>query len=433
MAQRPRKNKATRKPFRFLDLPREIRDKIYQDLLCTFHPPGQETIHGDIPLELYQHFYYTSTVHPAILRVNKQIYREAYDIMVKTNRFIHVKQHGFIPTIRDLEKYTKRMICRDECMFYGFRGCALEVDVVLEGEGWYTDVFQRTRDDNKYTKEAMILAEDVDGLLHTLEHLHAPRVGNTLAITLTVAPGMQTNLASSKEDVQPYFSTDFQETLLRPFRNRLRGVQSVKVCGVDKQLAKAVQADIAQNKWTEHIKVLADLQAGKGRGNELTSWPGLCADGGKPFVDSIAELFLQFCLNVVHVQLLGVDKPVPGYPAMHPVSQFLEHAQAQFERIMDAEQEDFWTEGYVWKRSDAQNAKLKFRHGLLYKAWGKRDQNITAMFTASMKMTEAASLAPHDTAIKTQLREIHEYLGVMTAGMTPSEIREAVDADLDRF
>jgi len=71
--------------FRFLDLPREIRDKIYGILLCTF--PRHESVTHVTMLS-------KKDFSPSILRANKQIYAESCDAMIKGNRFLLVSSTG---------------------------------------------------------------------------------------------------------------------------------------------------------------------------------------------------------------------------------------------------------------------------------------------------------------------------------------------------
>jgi hypothetical protein len=74
-------------PFRFLDLPAELRNNIYGLLLCSFGEPSSALDNNFFPcLRTIS----TSSVDPTILRTSSQIYREAYDTMLKTNQFIKV-------------------------------------------------------------------------------------------------------------------------------------------------------------------------------------------------------------------------------------------------------------------------------------------------------------------------------------------------------
>lgn len=81
--------------FRFLDLPREIRDEIYRKLLCSFEPRPTTLVAPLNPradpsfvneVTIAQH-----SIDTSILRTSKQVHCEGrYGVMIKTNRFVHV-------------------------------------------------------------------------------------------------------------------------------------------------------------------------------------------------------------------------------------------------------------------------------------------------------------------------------------------------------
>ena len=92
------------KQFPFQRLQREIRDKIYKNLLCSFGDPpiappaffttASRTVFApdqSKPPVMKSH------VDTAILRTNSDIHREAYSTMTKTNRFVLLQSKGSIP------------------------------------------------------------------------------------------------------------------------------------------------------------------------------------------------------------------------------------------------------------------------------------------------------------------------------------------------
>ncbi|PSN59914.1 hypothetical protein BS50DRAFT_682008 [Corynespora cassiicola Philippines] len=100
------------KQFPFQRLPREIRDKIYKNLLCSFGDPpiappaffttGSRTVFApdqSKPPVMKSH------VDTAILRTNSDIHREAYSTMTKTNRFVLLQSKGNIPLHRVITRY----------------------------------------------------------------------------------------------------------------------------------------------------------------------------------------------------------------------------------------------------------------------------------------------------------------------------------------
>jgi hypothetical protein len=79
---------AAAQPFRFMDLPRELRDKIYRNLLCSFISP----LDSDSGLAIMNH-----SLNIDILCTSSKVYEEAHDVMIKTNQFVHVRSGGGLP------------------------------------------------------------------------------------------------------------------------------------------------------------------------------------------------------------------------------------------------------------------------------------------------------------------------------------------------
>lgn len=119
--------------FRFEDLPGEIRNKIYAELLCTFDSPS-------VLPELLQSFHVlkrkydidgvrTLAQHndPAILRTSQAIYREASHFMQTANVFIKVETNLPIEKLCEyLAVYQLRVISqRSECR--NLRRCCARV------------------------------------------------------------------------------------------------------------------------------------------------------------------------------------------------------------------------------------------------------------------------------------------------------------------
>jgi hypothetical protein len=82
-------------PFHFVELPAEIRNYIYQELLCNFsfedNALTRVLTQQNPPNGTNQA---TRPIDTSILRVNRGICREAYDVMVKTNRFVYISSIG---------------------------------------------------------------------------------------------------------------------------------------------------------------------------------------------------------------------------------------------------------------------------------------------------------------------------------------------------
>lgn len=75
------------KPFPFLRLPAEIRNKIYENLLTDWQEPKDPT-GPDIPV---QFTWLNHNIQPQILQTCHQVYQEAKYIMMRKNLFVEVK------------------------------------------------------------------------------------------------------------------------------------------------------------------------------------------------------------------------------------------------------------------------------------------------------------------------------------------------------
>jgi hypothetical protein len=83
--------------FRLMDLPGEIRNQIYQHLLCSFnYKYGPDGLPNELERMLQQKpkpngvYHAKHSINTNILRSNRTVHREAYDVMMKTNRFIRI-------------------------------------------------------------------------------------------------------------------------------------------------------------------------------------------------------------------------------------------------------------------------------------------------------------------------------------------------------
>lgn len=87
--------------FRFLDLPVELRNKVYCELLCSFtfeeEPTGRpfSTLDRIMDQGMFSINEARTTSDTSILLVSRAIHREAYDIMVKSNQFIRIRGRDF--------------------------------------------------------------------------------------------------------------------------------------------------------------------------------------------------------------------------------------------------------------------------------------------------------------------------------------------------
>ena len=185
----------------------------------------------------------------AILRTSKETYREAYDVMVKTNRFVKITSVGGIALRPSLCGQQVPLCSLDENVVNSFKGYVLGVHLDCKS----SDLSLRD-DRGKPALEpftCMVLHRDLDKVCRAFNDVDAHQKGFTamLKMCITVAPVLDTmrdNAISPSFD--DFFTKKTQETLLNPFTANMYGYRSVEVRGhVDSALATAVRQEIAQD------------------------------------------------------------------------------------------------------------------------------------------------------------------------------------------
>lgn len=93
--------KRRQSPFRFLDLPAEIRQMIYSEALCTFQPNVSFAVNARLRGIVYgkrdgwptKPNIMVQNVNTSLLRTCRFIHEEAFDFMIKTNRYIRISSN----------------------------------------------------------------------------------------------------------------------------------------------------------------------------------------------------------------------------------------------------------------------------------------------------------------------------------------------------
>ena len=360
--------------FRFLDMPREIRNKIYRNLLCSFASAPVTVTDPELPHA--EHDNSTS-----ILLASKQIHKEAYDTMVKTNRFVRVTSPGGFPLLSLLNHLRVPVVAvgRESSQFKGYVlsvsfSCPKHIAAEYEDSHLNTDPCS-----------LMLLGRDIDRFCETLMDgdVYVPGFGMHIAIKIAVAPGSILEPLPYKEPVSDFFSETTQQALLKPFCDRLRGFKKVKVRGlVDRDVAEAAEQAMAQNTASDPEAVLAKYQNEKDEGQVLykakkledawlkwqdaaleieqlrvnSSWEQLTEQGGIPFVSRLAEIYFVMKLNVLHVSISNIQ-------AHQPFADVL--ATDVSNMAMKSLKTGYWMEGYKWSPSTMYKAKFWYRYATI--------------------------------------------------------------------
>ncbi|KAF2250516.1 hypothetical protein BU26DRAFT_517348 [Trematosphaeria pertusa] len=411
---------ATARPFPFLSFPREIRDKVYRELLCNFDPPPTKVL----PSTMFTFEQAKHSIDTAVLRTSTQIHREAYDVMVKTNRFVLIESAGGLPIRSIMGGLRVPVITADRDCAQRFKGYVLAVSLSTKKPAW--------RDDEAIPTGPcglMILGRDVRLFCEAFTDgdNHMPGFSANLSLTITVGPAVAHPVPRYKNTLTDFFGETTQKTLLHPFRSRLRGHKGICVTGcVSPDLAKAVQTEIAQDECADHQKVFDDFAAAKERGlahfraKDLTaallawqdtaldierihrgsSWAGLATRGGPDFLARMAELYFLLELNIAHVHLIGMERGIPNYPTFDfQAEQALEMARSSIKK-------SFWADDWKWQPSAVQKAKLCYRTALFLRLEGRMEHAGAAMAWVE----QALRLVPGDAAILREKEKIAAWV-----------------------
>ncbi|KAI4911227.1 uncharacterized protein J4E92_010282 [Alternaria infectoria] len=368
-------------PFRFRDVPGEIRNKIYRIALCSFSPPPTTiTIQPSsfLTATLAEH-----QVETAILRVSKETYREAYSVMIKTNRFVKVTSSRGLPMRLAMAGQAVRMIAIDRDIVDRFKGYVLGVHI-----GFKLPQFARSPLDSENLREpvtAMILYSDLDRFCKALNDgdLHDPGFSEKIKISITMAPVL--DVASSNTlspDLNGFFTKKTQETLFMPFMANLFGYGAVDINGhVDSALAATVRQSLGQDRCYNPAAVLAEFAAAKDRGSqqfkdgqfeeavigwqdavydmdqsrESNSWPNVVRKGGDAFVAEMAALYFLMQLNIAHIQIANMQKNAFGAELL---------ADGALNSATRSLKPGFWKPDYKYRPSPQQFAKLRYRYAM---------------------------------------------------------------------
>ena len=412
--------------FPFRSLPREIRNKIYRELLCSFEPPlttANITSAFETSFASCRH-----AIDTTILQTNTTTYGEAYDVLVKTNRFVRITSTRGIPLRSLMRSLMVPVVACEKRTVGSFKGYVLGILLGLKKP---ISTQEHTNGEGMVEHEdVMILHRDLDVFCRALADADGHLAGLTasLQLLIRVAPVLSDQRSTPHApSFTDFFSEATQKTLLAPIRKHLRGFTSVQVAGrVESSLALATREELQQDRWSDTQKVLSDFMAAKEAGTSLfqqrnlemasltwqdaaldidkitgsKSWPKLTARGGEYFVSQLADLYFIVRLNIAHIQLTQMtDNPDSAYFAGIL-------AQDALQCAMMSMQKDYWMKGFKYTPANKHWAKLRYRLAML-----KRLQGVPGTAGQALKMVDAAlRLMPGDVGIMRERERIMAWL-----------------------
>lgn len=416
---------APRKPFRFLDLPLEVRNEIYNVILCTPPPPKlwpleQQDLVG-VP---HHNCYIHHPLETQMLRVNRQIHAEARDAMLRGNQFIRIRERHASDTAESIVQKVTRwrqipILATTAHFRANFKGFVMTH--LMEGleTGKESDAAQALREHRDGDVDCVILRRDLDVFLETLAFIgiatqksfdsstrHYVQVHNPFDDTLS--PGFMGEMN--------------QERLLQPYCDHLREFTSVTILGhVSPIVVDTVQKSIAKELFDNPSEALEAVQTAKDLGNTFfrqrefhkaaaaywiarskaasiqgrSSWAKAKAHCGAGFVQALAEMHFQVCLNAAQNILTWIRET----PAAAAGGARARDAALQADAYAAQAERSPMLFETAWRPTLAQMAKANFRHAAAQRA-------LMDLQAAKRYIDSARIQAPADQIIKREAEEI---------------------------
>ncbi|EUC41804.1 hypothetical protein COCMIDRAFT_105147 [Bipolaris oryzae ATCC 44560] len=390
-------------PFRFLDLPGEIRNSIYDLLLCSWddeveYDPSMicSSLSRRVP----------SSLSTGLLRANRQIHAEASDYMIKRNQFVRITCRGL--DVRNLFLSEGIPVITTNARSISlFNGHVMHV--MLSKPAFVPSAFQFSE------YEMMLLRSDLPQFCQQLDIESVMSDANpTTSEHASIRACIRLDYAQTR-----FFAPNAQERLLQPLASCLRGVPNLKIAGpVHGAVAEAVKGEVARPRWTEPMATIEEIDTGVDVGKRQwqqnnfysasqswayamrtlermrhsSSWQGLQKAGGEGFVNKIADLY--FTLNLLHAQFLQVD--MANDESQGSVMQRNGRVAIQHLRKCETTSARFAQHaGATWRPSNAQAAKMLFRQARCLRLMSDTASSVKAVAL----IEQAAALAPTDMAI----------------------------------
>ncbi|ORY02687.1 hypothetical protein BCR34DRAFT_574052 [Clohesyomyces aquaticus] len=450
-------------PFRLLDLPAEIRLRIYQITLCCFDsvspqsriPPCIQRLEDIHPKAGHDGIFpATHSIETAILRTCKQVHREAYDIMVKTNQFIRIESYD-VPLSNFLVQSQIPIVTLDRARTKQFQGYVMHLTITRVDDGnWDEENMDIEIEDFTPDLHAMpsahqrgpyfnfmILARDWEAFCQMLAAGDVYGEGFTVDSMFAMQIGPKPERPDYQDDITKFFTDKIQKALLEPVRKHLRGFPSINIYGnVSHSYADGIMTETEKPAWPDPTQTLSQLYALKETGNQHyrtgnlvlacqawvearftmqrirggTSWANLRHRGGTTFRMKLAELRFTLCLNCAQSYIKSLQAQLPVLSSKHTILERL--GDLAIQDLQEAEDCCISTSG--WMPSDTQRAKLYYRYALCYRLAGDPRHANEAMDMIDL----ALEAAPADVVLEAERQVIIEWMTSALRGWEgPSE------------
>ncbi|KAK0120549.1 hypothetical protein ONS96_010753 [Cadophora gregata f. sp. sojae] len=408
---------ASTAPFRFLDLPVEIRNQTYR-LLLTPSVTTTTNTDGDKIRSL------NLSLETQILRVCHSIQSEATRVL-RANLFIKltikvlIQEFGFM-----LHSETIAIAILKSKQAQTFKAHVLEHEITLP------------KTLQEPTRVIVILFKDLKELCAGIQQAQSPLTQHNDLVSHIITLRDPFPRISSREGVEPFLSRDLQETLLAPYRAEFRDCPFFKVKGtadVSKDLRLATEKEIVRPLPTDPEGVIREIEHLKAEGNLYFTRGDLYFRDG----NAGASEYWNLALQKIHLVLNSSSSPYTEIRQQggkellnrlvalsftlnsNKAQDYLKcmecHADNQDQmdafgtKLSDSVWEAFCTpskySGSIWRPTNAQTAKLAYRKAVRCRIGGE-----PLMFSqAQTAIQQALILFPNDVAIKKESELIAKW------------------------
>ncbi|KAI9646415.1 hypothetical protein NHQ30_004407 [Ciborinia camelliae] len=399
-------------PFRFLDLPSEIRNKIYKILLCNFDtPPRSREDSSALQIGKVEH-----DIQLQILRTCRKVYYEGTSLMHRTNLFIKLEIDFDIYEMPELLRIPFVTLWKFGTYNY-FESKGTVMTHKLSS--------RRSPDIPGYcTTSARMFTRII------LLHFHLPelckalssaqwRVLNDDEDTIHTVTLTDPNQSEASQELPEFFSRKLQEELLAPYRSEMKGFPHFILNGIipdDLRIetvsaithipevydASEIQASLDDKEYY-HQHGLQHYRQGE-IGEAKRSWKICVAkiqkesasergarlrqSGGPKFMNAIAKIYFHLALRISHVNILKMQTHYLGHTALLADAVSYVH---QLGHDLRTWQHTFRDE-FTWRPSPLQQATLLYQEALCYRLSNHR----AYLIQAYLKIFEALQIVPHE-------------------------------------
>lgn len=410
---------AAQQPFRFLDLPIEVRNAIYHVILCDPPPAKLRRVEQADLLWLPEGM--ATIAHPSemqILQTSRQVHAEARDVMLRGNQFIRMRAQGVGQVIKGFLLARQIPIVRTTALSRDrFKGYVMTHSIELACD--QPEDFPGPEYDTNV--DIVILRRDLDLFCEALAvrgTLMVRGFGSLTKHTLTIHNPFDSTPSPG------FMGEKNQERLLQPYGRHLRGFSNFSVDGsVSTSLAESVKKAVAEETLPEPEEVLAEFKRSKDLGNRYfrqkefhkaaeaytrgyikvalirngTLWPQVSAKGGQSFLHAISETYYQVCLNCAQNILVFLRETSES--DQNKIRYYCGKADYHVKSAMAAG-DNFTTD---WRPNLQQMAKLSFRAASIERVLGNMD-------AAKSLIDIARQQSPSDPVIRREAEEIEALM-----------------------